>query len=110
MSVDWTRKDLNEDLKRGHTAEKELDKSVEKYLSQKIMEYIEKERKKFQEKFPYCTKEYLAEKSGITYATYQNYLNGTRSIKLLTFLDIAQILHCNAGELLKSAIEEDRQN
>lgn len=109
MSVDWTKVDLNEDLKRGHTAEKELDNATQKYLPQKIMEYIEKKRKKFQEKFPYCTKEYLAEKSGITYATYQNYLNGTSSIKLSTFLDVAQILHCNAGELLKSAIK-DRQN
>lgn len=92
-----------QELKRDRIADKEL--NTEQYYSiDNVMNNIERLRKERKKKCPYLTQDYLARKSGISLATYKNYLSGASdNITLKTLINIAQTLNCDVRELLKPA-------
>lgn len=111
MSAKRTQEELDKESKLERRAEKEINDSYMLPISTRdIMLNVEKARKKLRKKYPACTaytKNYLAEKANITYATYQNYLNGRGSIRWNTIQSLAEALHCPVLDLLQRPISED---
>lgn len=103
-----TKEQLNEELRHDHDADKELDDTnIYKYIEEvmKNIEDLRKKRKGELEKVNGETKLYsqkaLAEKSGIAYSTYKNYISGlSNDISLETLLKIAVILRCDLQDIL----------
>ena len=71
-----TPTELGRELKKDHRRDKELDDHQNDIFMQNVLGKIEERRKSLKKISPIYTQKYVAEKAGISFSTYKNYLNG----------------------------------
>lgn len=92
---------MEEDFKKNYFREKEHNDLTNDTFMQSVMEKIEKRRNAFKKKYPVYTQKYLAEKAGVSLATYKNYLRGYNTgFSLRTLKNIADALKCKPSDFL----------
>lgn len=99
------KENLYEELKKERIAKKESVEEQYSYLMFNVIEYFEKRRKellKITKNPDKYSQKNVAEKAGISFATYKNYLSKKYNMSLMTFFALSDVLQCDPLEVIKS--------
>ena len=96
-----TPTELEMELKKDHLRDKELDDLQNDIFMKNVMKKIEERRKTLNKASPIYTQKHVAEKGGISFSTYKNYLNGyDTGFSVRVLKNIADALGCKPSEFL----------
>ena len=85
-------------------AKREMKRIAQEPFIEKVIQCLEEQRKKRQEKYSAYTQKYVAEQAGISRSTYKGYVAGrSHHIDLITAKRIAEVLDCRLSDVIKKA-------
>lgn len=100
-------KNQSEELKKesrcDRRAEREMQRLIGQPFTDKVIDSLEKQRRKRWKDCKIYTQKYVAEKAGISLSTYKGYLRDrSYDIDLITVKNIADMLGCKLSDVIKS--------
>lgn len=85
-------------------AKRDMQRVTQEPFAEKVIQYLEEQRKIRRKNYSAYTQEYVAEKAGISLSTYRGYVAGrSHHIDLVTAKGIAEVLGCRLSDIIEKA-------
>ena len=84
--------------------ERDIERIPQQAFIEKVIKYLEEQRRKLWKDYKKYTQKYVAEKAGISLSTYKGYVSGrSYHIDLITAKNIADALGCRLSDVIEKA-------